>query len=194
MKVTLLMMMALLMSTTSNALVADKFVCTLEVKDLVSQTSTIEDHEFFMARLPLSNTPTPDVRITASQTTDNLTLSTPKADFSADLTFYYTQALKTDVNGAAVEARQETCIVISGNYCAKSSGGDVQPCFTSSQVCSVYPNPFDPTNGWTPTGIVGGQPAFNQQTLGPLTGKISDNQGHEVGAVNLSCQFLGSYL
>lgn len=194
MKTILLTIAALVMSSTSHALVADKFKCTLEIKDYGSKASTKEDKDFFIARLPLSASPAQDVRLTASQTLETLTLGTTKAEFSANLNFYYKQAVKVDVNGNPLEARQLTCIGLTGNYCEKSgSGGGIQYCMTSAIACSEPPNPFDPNNGWSPTRLVDGIPAFNEQTLGPATAIISDDNGKSVGVVNLNCQYMGSF-
>lgn len=194
MKTIMLTIAALVVSSTSHALVADKFKCRLEVKDLGSKTSAKEEKDFFIARLPLSASPAPDVLLTASQTTESLTLDTPKAEFGANLNFYYKHAVRIDANGNPLEARQLTCIGLTGNYCEKSSGGGgIHTCSSSMVACMEPQNPFDPNNDWSPTGLIGGIPTFNEQTLGPATATISDDNGNSVGVVNLSCQYMGSF-
>lgn len=193
MKTIMITVAALVMSSTSHAVVADKFKCRLEVKDLGSAASAKEEKDFFIARLPLSASPAPDVRLTASQTTESLTLDTPKAQFGANLNFYYKHAVKIDANGTPLEARQLTCIGLTGNYCEKSGGGGLQICSSSMVACMEPQNPFDPNNGWSPTGLISGVPTFNEQTLGPATATITDDNGNNVGTVNLSCQYMGSF-
>lgn len=78
MKTIMLTIATLVLSSTSHALVADKFKCRLEIKDLGSNVSAKEEKDFFIARLPLSASPAPDVRLTASQTTDRLLWIRPK--------------------------------------------------------------------------------------------------------------------
>ncbi|MGZ3746570.1 MAG: hypothetical protein ACXVCD_04490 [Pseudobdellovibrionaceae bacterium] len=192
----MLIIATLVVSSISQAIVADRFKCSLEIKDLGSKASTKEEKDFFIARLPMSASPAQDVRLTASQTMETLTLNTPKAEFGANLNFYYKHAVKVDANGNAVEARQFTCIGLSGHYCDKSGKGGkdgYQICDSGIVGCIGPKNPFDPNNGWSPTGLVGGEPTFNEQTLGPVTSNISDDGGNRVGVVNLNCQYLGSF-
>lgn len=193
MKTILLAIAALVVSSTSHAVIADRFKCTLELKDLGSQISTKEDKDFFIARLPLS--PEENVRLTASQATETLTLQTPKAELTANLNFYYKHAVKIDANGNPLEARQMTCIGLTGDYCEKSRSGDanIGTCSTSMIACLEAEDPFDPNSGWSPTGLIGGRPTFNEQTLGPATTMIDDDNGNIVGSVNLDCRYMGSF-
>lgn len=195
MKILMLTIAVLAISSTSHAVVADRFRCTLEVKELVSEISTKVEKMFFIARLPLSASPAPDVRLTASQISESLILQTPQAKLSGDLNFYYKHAVKIDMNGVPLEARQLSCISLTGGYCKKPVGDEdtLYPCSASMIACMEPYNPFDPNNGWSPTGLVDGIPTFNQQTMAPVTYNISDYNGNNVGVVNLSCQYMGSF-
>jgi hypothetical protein len=196
MKKVILTIAALVVSSTSHAVVADKFKCTLEVKDLESKASTKEEKDFFIARLPLSGSPAPHVRITAGETIEDLALSTPKGEISANLYLYYKHAVRTDVNGNPLEARQFTCIALTGSYCESSSGdgsGHNQSCSIGAFACAEPPNPFDPDTGWSPTALFSGVPTFNEQTLGPSTTNISDDSGNTIGVASFSCRYLGSF-
>lgn len=184
---------ALLLSSTSHAVVADRFKCALEVNDSASNAFAKENKVFFIARLPASVGQ--DIRLTMSQTWESLTLETPKAEFGVNLNFYYKHAVKMDPNGNPLEARQLTCLALSGSYCEKSVGdGNSHACVSDVVTsCKEPQNPFDPNNGWSPTGLVNGIPTFNEQTLGSAVTRISDRNGNIVGIVTLNCQYLGSF-
>ena len=124
----------------------------------------------------------------------SLTIENRKGEFKANLNFYYKHAVRIDANGDPLEARQLTCIGLMGSYCPKSGGGGgIQICSDGIVACKEPQNPFDPNNGWSPTGLISGIPTFNEQTLGPATASISDDNGNNVGIVNLSCQYMGSF-
>jgi len=187
---------ALMLTATSHAVVADKFKCTLEIKDTISNTSTKIDKESFVARVPLSESPSPNVRLTAGQMNERLILNTAQAELGANLNFYYKHASKIDSNGKTVEARQLTCVGLTGNYCEKSGNGSgqVSQCMDGIVACIESEDPFDPDIGWAPTSIYGSTPVFNSQGLAPLTSNITNDSGKVVGMVNLSCQYWGTFL
>ena len=188
-----LLPLGLFLAHPAHALVADKFHCVLELSDAASKATAKEDREFFVARLPLSASPAPDVRLTAGQTTERLLLDLPTANFGANLNFYYKHALKIDANGNALEARQLTCVGLTGNFCAKDHTG-MQICSEATVACMEPPNPFDVKNGWSMTTLFDGVAAFNEQTLGAKATSITNGAGKMVGTVQLNCQFLGTYL
>ena len=181
-----------MLTSTSHAVLSDKFKCTFEIKDLISKVSSKVDKEFFVARLPLSASPSPDIRLTAGQVSERFTLNTPQAEFGANLNFYYKHAIKNDANGKITDARQLTCVGLVGDYCEKSSG--LHLCGSGTVSCKEPQDPFDQINGWTQTTFLGLIPMFNQQTLAPRTTNIHDDNGNNVGVVNLTCQYMGSYL
>ncbi len=183
----------LVMCSASHALVADKFKCQIELKDTVSHTSAKIDKDFFIARLPLSASPSPDVRLTAGGAIESLALSTPKAKLSANLNFYYKHAVRLDEHGTTLEARQLTCVALTGSYCEKSDDGGLTLCGGGLARCFESLNPFDPIKGWSPTALIDGMPKFNEQTFGPATTPIQDKNGNQVGSVNFQCQLLGSF-
>ena len=198
MKTTLLTLIALCIASTSNALVADRFKCSLEIKDLVSNNTSKQDKDFFIARLPVSQitppgvNPIADVVFTAGRTMERMTLNTPEAKFGASLNFYFKHAVRSDANGP-VEARQLTCIGLTADYCKKGSGNGIGLCGESTVACLESSNPFDPNKGWAQTSLFAGVPVFNEQTLAPTSRNITDDSGNIVGLVNLACQYLGSY-
>ncbi len=198
MKNTILTLVALFIASTSNALVADRFKCSLEIKDFVSKNKSKQDKDFFIARLPVSQitppgvNPTPDIFFTAGRTMERMTLNTSEAKFGANLNFYFKHAVRSDANGS-LEARQLTCIGLTADYCKHDSGNGIGLCGESRVTCMESTNPFDPNNGWAPTTMLGPIPAFNEQALAPASRNITDDNGNIVGVVNLSCQYLGSF-
>ena len=196
MKKTILTLVVLFIASTSNALVADRFKCSLEIKDFNSRNTSKQDKEFFIARLPTSPilppsvNPNPNVRLTAGQTTERMTLDTPEAKFGANLNFYFKHAVRSDANGS-LEARQLTCIGLSTDYCKHGSG--LKLCSERTVRCMEPTNPFDPNNGWDQTTMFGPIPSFNEQALAPISRNITDDNRNIVGVVNLSCQYLGSF-
>lgn len=187
---------ALMLTATSHAVVAEKFKCTLEIKDTMSNTSTKEDKEFFVARVPLSESPSPNVRLTAGQMNERLTFNTAKAELGANLNFYYKHAVKIDSNGKTIEARQHTCVGLIGDYCEKSGNGSGQviQCMSGTVACIESEDPFDPNIGWAKTSVYGSTPEFNSQALAPITSNITNDSGNVVGIVNMSCHYLGTFL
>ncbi len=181
-----------MISLQSHALVADRFKCALEIRDLDSRLSTKQEQEFFIGRLPLSASPASDVRITAGQTMASVKLNTTKAQLGANLNFYYKHATKINSNGVATEARQLTCIGLTGNYCEKYGGG-LGLCSEMTVACMEPNDPFNETNGWSPSTLIGGIPSFNEHSLSPVIQTIKDDQGQEKGTIKLNCQYLGSF-
>lgn len=178
----------------SQALTTDKFSCTLSVIDLKSKISTKTEKELFMARIPISASPSPDVRVTGSQINESLSLKIGAIQLTAQLNFYYKHAVKLGENGQPLEARQLTCMALSGGYCDTSEGdGDYVLCGINMFVCAEPEDPFEPNNGWTITGLIHGIPSFNEQTLGPATYNISNNKREVVGRADVSCQYKGTY-
>jgi hypothetical protein len=198
MKKTILTLVAIFMASTSNALVADRFKCSIEIKDFNSKNSSKQEKEFFIARLPTSpiqppgTNPNPNVRLTAGQTMERMTLDTPDAKFVANLNFYFKHAVRSGANGS-LEARQLTCIGLTADYCKHVSGNGIGVCREGTVSCKESTNPFDPNNGWAQTTMFGPIPTFDEQALAPTSRNITDDNGNIVGVVNLSCQYLGSF-
>lgn len=198
MKTTILTLIALCLASTSNALVADRFKCSLEIKDFASKNTSKLDKDFFIARLPVSQitppgaNPAPDIVFTAGQTMERMTLNTPEAKFGANFNFYFKHAVRSGANGS-LEARQLTCIGLSADYCKYGSGNGIGLCSEFTVACMESTNPFDPNNGWAQTTMFGPIPTFNEQALAPASRNVTDDNGNIVGVVNLSCQYLGSF-
>ena len=198
MKKTIVTLIALLLASTSHALVADRFKCSIEIKDLISENTSKQDKDFFIARLPVSHVTPPgtnppsDMIFTVGRTTERMTLDTPNATFGANLNFYFKHVVRSNPDGS-VEARQRTCVGLTGDYCKRGRDNHIGHCSDMQVACMESSNPFDPNVGWAPTSVVAGIPTFNEQTLAPATRNITDSDGKTVGTVNLACKFLGSY-
>ena len=184
---------AFLIANTSHALVSDRFECNLKITDLDTKISTEQKQDFFVTRLPLSTSPSPDVRITAGQTKSRMELNTPKAVFNANVNFYYKHGVKLDSAGKITEARQLTCMGVVGGYCPKYGGG-LNLCSEMQIACMGNSDPFDPVKGWSPTSSYQDLPVFNEHGLGPVTSIIQDDAGKDVGRVEFACKFKGSVL
>ncbi len=183
-------------SMVSHALVSDGFKCAMEIKDKTSAASTRQKMEFFIARLPLSASPAPDVRLTAGFSYQSLSLETKKAKLGAYLHFYYKHAVKLDANYTPIEARQLTCIDLATSHCPKGHGNgddEIDICKDLSLTSCAEPrDPFDKDNGWARTTLIDGEPSFNEQSREIVT-SIKDEKGTEVGTAKLTCQYTGSY-
>jgi hypothetical protein len=194
MKKTILTMLALFMTSQSNALIADKFKCSFEIKDLKMNNISKQDKEFFIARLPQLQNTDPGISLTIGQTIERLTLNTAEAKFGANLNFYFKHALRTDLTGS-LEARQLTCIGLTTDYCKNSTGsGGIIACSQGTVMCrESQASPFDPNNGWATALMSGAGPLFNQNALAPVSRDIKDDSGNIVGVANLNCQHLGTF-
>ncbi len=193
MKSIILTIATLVISSTSLAIVGDKFKCLLEVKELGSKISSNVVKEFFIVRLPLSTSLAPDIRITGSKAAESLTLITQKGKFEAIQFISYKQAVRLDAQGNPLEARQESCIFSVGSYCKKFIDGGFSKCKNTSIACREISDPFNPNYGWSPTGLLNGIPIFNEQDLVPESSSIYDDKGNTVGTLNSTCHYLGSF-
>lgn len=178
----------------SQALTTDKFSCTLSVTDLKSKISTKAEKDLFIARLPMSASPSPDVRVTGGDISESLVLDLGSIQLSGELNFYFKHAIKMGLNGQPLEARQLTCMSLAGSYCDKTKGdGDFVICSRSYLTCAEPADPFEPNNGWAIADLINGIPSFNEQTLGPATYNISNDSGVVVGVANVICRYKGTY-
>jgi hypothetical protein len=200
MKIAFVILTALTLVSTCNAALVDKFKCTIELSDFVTKNSSKVDKEFFIARLPFYSNQPQNVKFTMGQSSEQLTLNTANGVLSTNLNFYYKFAVMNENNAASSEARQLTCLGLSGDYCEKSGNSSTPPglqiCSKGVVSCKEPQNPFDQINGWTPTYFSGSLPMFNQQTLNSTIVMIKDNNGlgNNVGSVVVNCQFMSTYL
>ncbi len=188
----ILILMALCMTSTSNALIADKFRCSLEIKDFKSKNLSKQDKEIFIARLPTQSSD-PQIQFTIGQVFERLSLKTPTAELSANLNFYFKHAIKTHSSGLT-EARQLTCVALTTDYCERGPGPGIVACSASSAMCMEPPYPFDLNLGWQKTLISAAGPVFNEQELlAPITVDVKNDQGAIVGVANLNCKHKGTF-
>lgn len=189
MKKTMVILALTMVAAHAQALVADRLKCTMQVTEVGSSSSAKMEREFVVVRLPLSGSPDPDVLFTGGSGKESVRLRTHRGDYTGNLNIHYQHALKVDEQGRAVEARQMTCLFVSGNFC--ESNADL--CVSTEVICGHRGNPFDPIYGWTQTALFDGVPAFNERSLFPLAKEIRDRAGRMVGRVEASCQFLGTF-
>lgn len=182
----------LMMVSTSHALISDRFSCKIKIIDTVTSTSSEQQQDFFVARLPMSASPSPNIRLTTGQSKMRLSLDSPKAILSANVNFYYKHAVRLDEIGVPVEARQMSCVGLLGGYCSKH-GGDMKLCGEGQVGCMDSFDPFDPVKGWSPTSLVENMPIFNERALGPMLAVINDDAGTEVGKINFECKYQGTF-
>lgn len=175
----------------AQALIADRFRCELEIKELGTKESAKIMQDFSVARLPLSQSPTSDVRLTAGEAPMNVKLETARATYGADLNFYFKHAIRLDSSGKAIEARQFTCLGLAESYCEKAD--EYRLCSEGRVACVDSNEPFDPIYGWSPSALIAGVPVFNEQQLTPITRAIKDDNGRDRGMIRLNCRFLGTY-
>ncbi|MNL08597.1 hypothetical protein D3C87_1293240 [compost metagenome] len=189
----LLIPVLLLFASSAQALQADRFECTVSLKDY--DTNQVVEHvqEFDMARISLSASPAPDIRLTGSRTSMRLSLDLPNAVVNSDVVFYYKHAVRLDDSLKPVDARQFACVAIGMRRCAKPAGTDPN-CYDTEipqVVCKEPKNPFDPLSGWTPTSLIGGVPMFNDRGSGSATAESV--QGNSRVVTILNCKFKGTY-
>lgn len=178
----------ILAAAEAQALAADRFACTFEIKDLASEATVKQEHDFFIARIPMPKDPHSDIQITSGRTNANLTLLTKDYTIKANLNFFYKHAMRT-INGVA-EARQFQCIGIAGGYCETRGN---QPCFDKHVSCLETHEPFDPEHGWMSTSVFGGVPAYNERNLATVSQEIVRDSGEKVGLINFTCKYQGTY-
>lgn len=187
--------LALTASQGAHAIVADKFVCQISITDGDGR-SMQQKTDLFIARLPLSSSPSPDVRLTAATHLTTAELETPQAKTRANLKIDYTHAVKIDSNGHAMQAKQHSCITLTVNICPKRNGSGVQLCQDMMLACFQPDDPFgsDPMQGWTTVGITpDGTPSFDEQRPISYAETVTDDTGAHRATVVASCQYRGTY-
>jgi len=184
----------LVVTSVSQAIVADRFKCAFELKDKLSKVSTRQQREFYIARLPLNASPAPDIRLTAGLKDERLVMETESAEYNFNINFYYNHAIKIDNVGHALEARQMTCLTNSYSYCPKWSDS-FESCRNPGHTTCQFPrDPFNDESGWLRVPIIEGEPGFSEQTLGGETfNSVTDSKGVEVATFKTSCQYMGTY-
>jgi len=186
----------IVMTTSAHAIVADRFSCAVEIKDLVTKISTWQEREFYIARLPLlNNSPASDIKYTAGRKTEDIIIDTESTQYRINHNFYYSHAIKTNGVGVSIDARQHTCLTTAASYCPKNQGGVTEPCRDLGvMTCILPPDPFNENSGWLTVPILNGEPAFSQQSLGGESfSSISNNEGVELATVKSACRYLGTY-
>jgi hypothetical protein len=194
MKNRILIGMALLLAGQAHALISDKFKCSLELKDNPSGQTLRQDQEFFVARLPLSASSSPQVRMTAGEIHSDAKLNMSDGQLSGGLGLYYKHALKLDASGNPLEARQTTCLTVSGTFCEFSGSRSSTPhsCGSMVSACLEPSDPFDPNYGWDQVALIEGFPTFHEKPMSRAT-VIEDENGQPRGQATLNCQFMGSF-
>ncbi|MGE3758050.1 MAG: hypothetical protein AB7H97_09845 [Pseudobdellovibrionaceae bacterium] len=191
MKKMLLGGLVIMFCAQAHALVTDQFSCKLKLRDFKTSTVSTSEKEFSVARLPLSASPAPDVRLTASEFNESLSMEVSHGSFDANVHLSFSMAVKLDEQGNPVEARQSSCLAVTGDYCKEQEN---HGCSSSSLACGFTGDPFDPVYGWSPTGLVDGLPVFDERELIPNTVMIRDSYtDEEVGLASVECRFKGTH-
>jgi hypothetical protein len=180
----------ILLGTQAHAIGADRFRCNVELTAAGAEVSTKQTQEINVTRLPSTQTPLPNTRMTTAWSSNNLNLIvSAKDEFSlnATIAIHYEHAVRLDANGIAIEARQMNCSGIGGGYCKDGF------CSSSMVGCSYSSDPFDPVRGWTPTELSNGTPVYSPRDLAPVKQSITDQHGNILGEIKADCQFLGTF-
>lgn len=209
--------MSLLLAATINAhaIVADTFNCKLEVTENESGESTKQSFDLSLARLPapLQVPPTsppvlpdPNVSSTTASSFFKFKTENSKREINADVSLFYSHAVKLDSSGKVVDARQHTCFTLATGYCKKPTvpqepvaPGEpvlIGSCMMNSVFC-FSPDPFDPVHGWPITTHSDGIADFDANALNPIEQIITEhtNDNHQIarGAARVDCQYAGTY-
>lgn len=187
--------MAMILSSTSLAVVTDQFRCEMEIQDLKTGERTKSIQEFDVSRILADFTMSQDIDITAASTSSSLELDSKVATINAQLTFKYNHAVRRDGQNRPLEARQVSCIDLSGNYCKKSPSADdeIKLCGALSVQCGWDQNqdPFGPKSSWSPVPLVNGTPLFSIESLNPRNLSFSDETG-TIAVATLRCTHRGT--
>ena len=191
--------LTLLASSQAHALATDKFQCRIVVAEDKSGASMSQSQDFFVARLPLSASPAPDVRLTAGTQYSETNLETENGKITTTLNMYYKHAVRLDSAANPVDARQLTCVSLTTNYCPKSkipngNNDDLEMCSILSSACLDSEDPFGDNDDWVKVSIIGGQPMFDERTLGNEQQQtVRDGSGNRVGLAKFACSYKGTY-
>lgn len=192
----LLGIMAMIVSSTSLAVVADQFRCELEVRDMKTGEHTKSQQEFYASRILTGITPDRTIQITTANSSSNLELNTKKARINANLSIRYNHAVKFDYQNRPLQAKQDSCILMSGSYCNRSLPGEKEGvCVTAEFACmgtEPRTGPFDPKSSWSPVPLVDGIPQFSSESLNGRIHLISDETGTASAIAAVNCVHLGT--
>jgi hypothetical protein len=178
----------------AHAIAADSFECRSWITDETTGDRREENYTFQTARLPLSRSPSPDVRITTGHMQGRGELDTKNNYIFSHLNFSYSHAVKLNSAGLVAEARQRTCVTFSVSACSKGTGNNLKICSMGAVSCLQGADPFDPANGWSVVTTIDEHPMFQERDLVPASYPIKDENGKIVGQAYLDCKFKGTYL
>jgi hypothetical protein len=198
MKQILISILVAVATQQAHAVVADKFNCELKLVENGNQDEISQQMEFTVARVPAFQIPIPFGSTTVASFDARLESKTKKRTMTANVTFFYHHAIRTDSAGRHPEARQSSCGAITVSLCDYGTGnpkeGDYQICHEGKSACSVSQDPFNPTSGWAEVSLApDGTPLFDERILVPVNEKFYDDNKVERGTVKFKCDYKGTY-
>lgn len=174
-------------SFSASAIVADQFQCNFEIQSINGQTVR-KTEDFFIARFPISNPPSPEISMTSGGTSSKFVLNLEDEKFVANLYFYYSHASRLDNSGIVLDAMQATCMELDLTYCR-----DNKNCGVQVSVCN-FRDPYTGSSSWRDTSLVDGIPSFIPDWNGTLERDVLDSTtGEIVGSASVSCRHRGTF-
>jgi hypothetical protein len=191
----LMLLILTIAAQNAHAVIADKFDCEIKLKEYGSLEETTQQTQISVARMLIFDSAIPHGSMTKGSFDARLKSKSSKRTITANLTFYYSHAMRTDASGQNPEARQATCSAINVDICDHTGGkGDLQICSEGKSACQAGGDPFDPTGGWPEVSLApDGTPLFDEKVLVPIEAKFRDDKGVERGTVKFSCAYKGTF-
>lgn len=190
----LLILLPLGIPLVSQAIVADRFLCETRLTNESNSEMFVQRSEFSVARLPLSYSPAPNVRLTVGQL--NLSQAFEGAndeyvDFNTNIS--YTHAVRLDASGTAVQAKEYLCAFINVGNCSPKD----PTCSSPKGACNIAgDDPFNTNNPnpiWADTQIVDGTPVLSP-TAGVGNFKLIGRSNRDnIFTGTGTCTYLGTY-
>lgn len=195
---TIIVFLTFVISSFAHAqVIADLFECRAKIVDLKTNDSA-ESVGLAVGRrivTPINSStgqPYPsNMEVSKAEAKMSLALNGRDTFYRVNLNLNYAFAKRNLPN--PTEAKQFLCNQTELQSC-QTSQNNQNNCFATATACLVAPDPFDPTFGWSDTGLIQKVPTFNEKLLRPFDTIIPIDSNDPNGAhVTVSCKFQGTY-
>lgn len=173
----------------AQAIVVDKFNCELNIENAAAKIATHQETELMALRLPVLQSPAPDVKITGSSLSFSLALMGPNRDFfREDIHVSYLHAVKIDGNNVPYQAKRTSCSGTVSSTCDPR----VENCGSPRFICEFDKgNPWSEDSRWSEVALPNGIPDASGLGIN-VEAEFSSKLGAKILVKGL-CRHVGTY-
>lgn len=182
-------MVGLMTAQGAQAMVVDKFDCSLSLTELESGKVTTSRQSVRLVRGRFE-TELPNTAMTVDSGNLSVEVKDGNRTILAKASLFFFHAVRFDASGRTViDSRQQSCPYVTGGVCEK----DV-PCPLLGLSCDATRDPFDAATGWQKVKLIDNTqiPEFDARSVNSLKYDILDVNANKVASTNLKCTYLGT--